>query len=126
MPLIHVADTTFASGLLGKGIAILPSVGEVRSPVAGRIASLFATLHAIGIESDDGVELLIHVGIDTVKLDGKFFSAHVNVGDKVNTGDRLISFDIPAIREAGFDLTTPVLISNSDDFTDVLPTARRR
>ena len=59
--------------------------------------------------------------IDTVKLDGKFFSAHVNVGDKVNTGDRLISFDIPAIREAGFDLTTPVLISNSDDFTDVLP-----
>ena len=81
---------------------------------------MFATLHAIGIESDDGVELLIHVGIDTVKLDGKFFSAHVNVGDKVNTGDRLISFDIPAIREAGFDLTTPVLISNSDDFTDVL------
>ncbi len=67
MPLIHVADTTFASGLLGKGIAILPSVGEVRSPVAGRIASLFATLHAIGIESDDGVEILIHVGIDTVK-----------------------------------------------------------
>ena len=121
VPLIHVADTTFASGLLGKGIAILPSVGEVRSPVAGRIASLFATLHAIGIESDDGVEILIHVGIDTVKLDGKFFSAHVNVGDKVNTGDRLISFDIPAIREAGFDLTTPVLISNSDDFTDVLP-----
>ena len=71
VPLIHVADTTFASGLLGKGIAILPSVGEVRSPVAGRIASLFATLHAIGIESDDGVEILIHVGIDTVKLDGK-------------------------------------------------------
>ncbi len=72
------------------------------------------------------MEILIHVGIDTVKLDGKFLSAHVNVGDKVNTGDRLISFDIPAIREAGFDLTTPVLISNSDDFTDVLPTARRR
>ncbi|WP_179309507.1 glucose PTS transporter subunit IIA, partial [Escherichia coli] len=95
--------------------------GEVRSPVAGRIASLFATLHAIGIESDDGVEILIHVGIDTVKLDGKFFSAHVNVGDKVNTGDRLISFDIPAIREAGKCLTTVVLISNSDDFTDVLP-----
>ncbi len=110
-----------ASGLLGKGIAILPSVGEVRSPVAGRIASLFATLHAIGIESDDGVEILIHVGIDTVKLDGKFFSAHDNVGDKVNTVDRLISFDIPAIREAGFDVTTQVLFCNSDDFTYVLP-----
>ena len=75
----------------------------------------------LALSPDDGVEILIHVGIDTVKLDGKFFSAHVNVGDKVNTGDRLISFDIPAIREAGFDVTTPVLISNSDDFTDVLP-----
>lgn len=73
MPLIHVADTTFASGLLGKGIAIMPSVGEVRSPVAGRIASLFATLHAIGIESDDGVEILIHVGIDTVNWTANSF-----------------------------------------------------
>ena len=82
---------------------------------------LAETLHAFGLETDSGAEILIHVGIDTVKLDGKFFSAHANVGDKDNTGDRLISFDIPAIREAGFDVTTPVLISNSDDFTDVLP-----
>lgn len=123
VPLIYVPDTTFASGLLGKGVAIAPSEGEVYSPVEGRVASLFATLHAIGIASDDGVEILIHVGIDTVKLDGKFFTAHVSVGDKVSTGDRLISFDLPAIREAGFDLTTPILISNSDEFTNVLPYA---
>lgn len=116
-----VADATFASGLLGKGIAIRPSVGEVISPVKGRIASLFTTLHAIGIESEDGVEVLIHVGIDTVKLNGQFFQAYVNPGDSVQVGDRLISFDISSILAAGFDLTTPVVISNSDDFTDVLP-----
>lgn len=121
IPLANVADTTFASGLLGNGIAVRPLIGEVRSPVKGRIASLFETLHAIGIESDDGAEILIHVGIDTVKLKGQFFEAHVTVGDCVNVGDCLISFDIPAIEDAGFDLTTPILISNSDTFADVLP-----
>lgn len=119
-PLTDVADATFASGLLGKGIAILPDIGEVCSPVKGRIASLFETLHAIGIESDDGVEILIHVGIDTVKLNGQYFTAHVHPGDEVNVGDRLLTFDLSAIAAAGFDLTTPVLISNSDDYTDVL------
>lgn len=120
VPLSDVTDPTFASGLLGKGVAVKPTIGEVRSPVNGSVASLFETLHAIGIESEDGKEILIHVGIDTVKLKGQHFSAHINVGDPVKAGDRLISFDIPAIRAAGFDLTTPVVISNSDDFTDVL------
>ncbi|MEE9655978.1 PTS beta-glucoside transporter subunit IIABC [Kluyvera ascorbata] len=116
-----VTDATFASGLLGNGVAILPTLGEVRSPVKGRVASLFATLHAIGIESSDGVEVLIHVGIDTVKLNGQYFTAHVQIGDDVAVGDRLLTFDADAIAAAGFDLTTPVLISNSDDYTDVLP-----
>lgn len=119
--LSEVTDTTFASGLLGKGVAILPTLGEVCSPVKGRVASLFATLHAIGIESSDGVEVLIHVGIDTVKLNGQYFTAHVQIGDDVAVGDRLLTFDADAIAAAGFDLTTPVLISNSDDYTDVLP-----
>ncbi|HAU3224141.1 TPA: PTS beta-glucoside transporter subunit IIABC [Salmonella enterica subsp. houtenae] len=123
VPLSDVADATFASGLLGKGIAITPSIGEVLSPVSGRVASLFATLHAIGIESDDGVEILIHVGIDTVKLNGQYFTAHTKPGDHVKPGDCLISFDIPSILAAGFDLTTPIVISNSDDYTDVLPLA---
>ena len=119
--LSEVSDTTFAGGVLGKGIAIKPILGEVRSPVNGRVVSLFKTLHAIGIESDEGVEVLIHVGIDTVKLDGQFFTAHISVGDNVKVGDSLISFDIPAIKSAGFDLTTPIIISNSDSYKDVLP-----
>lgn len=121
VPLSGVADATFASGLLGKGIAIKPSVGEVISPVNGRVASLFETLHAIGIESDEGIEILIHVGIDTVKLNGQHFNAHIKAGDYVKSGDCLISFDISSIHAAGFDLTTPIVISNSDDFCDVLP-----
>lgn len=126
IPLTETADATFASGLLGKGIAIKPSVGEVVSPVNGQIASLFETLHAIGIESDDGVEVLIHVGIDTVKLNGQYFTAHIKPGDRVTIGDSLITFDIPSIVAAGFDITTPVVISNSDDFTDVLPLASEK
>lgn len=120
-PLAAVPDATFASGILGKGIAVVPDAGEVRSPVNGRVASLFGTLHAIGIESEDGVEILIHVGINTVKLNGQHYTAHVRVGDAVRVGDSLITFDISSIAAAGFDLTTPVLISNSDDYTDVLP-----
>ncbi len=100
--------------------------GEVVSPVNGQIASLFETLHAIGIESDDGVEVLIHVGIDTVKLNGQYFTAHIKPGDRVTIGDSLITFDIPSIVAAGFDITTPVVISNSDDFTDVLPLASEK
>ncbi|XPE24943.1 PTS glucose transporter subunit IIA [Shigella sonnei] len=94
---------TFASRLLGKGIAIMPSVGEVRSPVAGPIASSFApaTLHAIGIESDDGVEICFMSVSRTPKLDGKFFPLTSTWVTRSDTGDRLISFDIPAIREAG-------------------------
>jgi PTS system beta-glucosides-specific IIC component len=121
VPLSDVADATFASGLLGKGVAVIPSVGEVRSPVNGQVVSLFETRHAIGIESTEGTEILIHVGIDTVKLKGQYFTAHVKIGDSVSAGDCLITFDIPAIIHAGFDLTTPVLVSNSDDYTDVLP-----
>lgn len=115
-----VTDATFASGALGKGVAIVPALGEVRAPVNGRVVSLFATLHAIGIESSDGVEILIHVGIDTVKLNGQYFTAHINIGDEITMGDILLTFDIATISAAGFDLTTPILISNSDDYTDVL------
>ncbi|MGE4802636.1 PTS beta-glucoside transporter subunit IIABC [Yersinia hibernica] len=121
LALTDVNDTTFASGLLGAGIAIIPQHGRVVSPVAGVVASLFKTHHAIGIESDFGTEILIHVGIDTVKLEGQYFTAHVNVGDRVNTGDLLLEFDCVAITAAGYDLTTPVIISNSEDYQDILP-----
>lgn len=126
MPLEQVNDATFASGLLGKGVAIAPQQGRVVSPVAGRVASLFKTRHAIGIESDDGAEILIHVGIDTVKLDGLHFSAHVQEGDRVQPGDLLIEFDQAAIHAAGFDTTTPIIISNSDDYVEVLASGESR
>ncbi|PLR33994.1 PTS beta-glucoside transporter subunit IIABC [Chimaeribacter californicus] len=116
----QVPDKTFASGLLGKGVAIVPEEGRVTSPVDGEIASVFATRHAIGITSQGGSEILIHVGIDTVKLDGHYFTAHVKAGDRVAAGDLLLTFDRQAIAAAGYDLTTPMLVNNSDDFTDVL------
>ena len=117
----QVKDPTFASGLLGKGVAIVPTTGRVVSPVNGTIASLFKTHHAIGIESDEGAEILIHVGIDTVKLDGKFFTPHVAVDAVVKQGDLLLEFDMQGIADAGYDLTTPVLVTNSDDYLDVIP-----
>lgn len=115
----QVPDSTFASGLLGRGVAIIPAVGKVIAPFPGEVASLFQTKHAIGLQSDSGIELLIHVGIDTVKLDGVSFTAHVKEGDRVQAGDLLIEFDRQAILDAGYDLATPIIISNSDDYREI-------
>ena len=119
LALYQVPDITFASGLLGKGVAIIPAVGKVIAPFSGEVASLFQTKHAIGLLSDSGIELLIHVGIDTVKLDGVPFTAHVKEGDRVQAGDLLLEFDRQAILDAGYDLATPIIISNSDDYRSV-------
>lgn len=97
LALDQVPDSTFASGLLGQGVAIIPSVGKVIAPFSGEVASIFQTKHAIGLLSDSGIELLIHVGIDTVKLDGVPFTAHVKEGDKIKAGDLLLEFDRQAI-----------------------------
>ena len=115
----EVNDATFASGLMGKGVAIVPSVGEAVAPEDGEVVSLFRTKHAIGFQTDSGAEMLIHIGIDTVKLDGQHFEAHVEAGQKVKKGERLVSFDIDAIKQAGFEVTTPIIITNSDDYLDV-------
>ncbi len=123
LALDQVPDTTFASGLLGKGVAIIPSDNKVIAPFAGEVASLFQTKHAIGLLSDNGIEVLIHVGIDTVKLEGKPFTAHVKVGDRVQAGDLLVEFDRQAIIDAGYDLATPIIISNSDDYHEVITVA---
>ncbi|WP_407438140.1 PTS beta-glucoside transporter subunit IIABC [Lelliottia sp.] len=123
LALDQVPDSTFASGLLGQGVAIIPSDNKVIAPFAGEVASLFQTKHAIGLLSESGIEVLIHVGIDTVKLDGKPFTAHVTVGDKVQPGDLLLEFDRQAIIDAGYDLATPIIISNSDDYRDVVTVA---
>ncbi|EPH0090879.1 PTS beta-glucoside transporter subunit IIABC [Pluralibacter gergoviae] len=112
-----VPDATFASGLIGAGAAIIPSEGRVVAPFHGEVSSLFSTKHAIGLLSRSGIEVLIHVGIDTVKLNGEHFTACVKEGDTVKPGDLLITFDIRAITDAGYDLTTPVLVSNSDSYS---------
>ncbi|WP_414148699.1 PTS beta-glucoside transporter subunit IIABC [Erwinia sp. BNK-24-b] len=125
IPLEKVADETFASGLLGKGIAIIPESGRVISPVDGTVASIFRTGHAVGLIADNGIEIMIHVGMDTVQLNGKHFTAHVTQEQAIRCGDVLIEFDIPALREAGYDLTTPVIVTNSDDYLDVLPASEQ-
>ncbi|MCD7091724.1 MULTISPECIES: PTS beta-glucoside transporter subunit IIABC [Klebsiella pneumoniae complex] len=121
LPLEQLNDQTFASGLIGKGSAIKPLIGRVVSPVNGTISSLFKTFHAIGVTSAEGAEILIHVGIDTVKLDGQHFMPRVKTGDKVRVGDVLVEFDLQAITAAGYDITTAVIVTNTDDYLDVLP-----
>lgn len=115
----EVNDPTFAQEMLGKGIAIKPSKGRVVAPIDGEITILFETKHAISIVSEQGVELLIHIGLDTVNLKGENFTTHVKAGDKVKSGDLLIEFDIEKIKEAGYDTITPVVICNTFEFADV-------
>ena len=119
IPLSDTPDAVFASGAMGKGVAIEPSVGEVVAPADGVIRLLFPTNHAIGLATDDGAELLIHVGMDTVALDGKGFTAHVTQGSKVKKGQLLLSFDIEAIKEAGYPVTTPIIVTNTADYAKV-------
>ncbi len=123
LALDQIPDPTFASGLLGQGAAIIPSDNKVIAPFAGEVASLFQTRHAIGLLSHSGVELLIHVGIDTVRLGGKPFTAHVKVGDTFSAGDLLLEFDRQAILDAGYDLATPIIITNSDEYPEVMTVA---
>ncbi len=114
--LSQATDPVFAQGAMGQGVVIEPSEGELVAPVNGVVSVLFPTKHAVGIVSDEGVELLMHIGMDTVNLEGKGFEAHVDQGDKVSVGDKLISFDMSAIKEAGYVTETPVIITNQDQF----------
>lgn len=119
IPLSQVKDETFAGEVLGKGMAVIPSEGKIFAPCSGTIDSVFDTKHAIGMTSSDGVELLIHVGINTVELNGAHYTSHVSDGDTVEKGQLLLEFDIPAITAAGYDITTPVIVTNSDDYQQV-------
>ncbi|MEY8700723.1 PTS system trehalose-specific EIIBC component [Streptococcus ferus] len=115
-PLSEAVDPVFAQGVMGTGVLVLPSEGELVAPVDGVVSVLFPTKHAIGLVSDDGVELLVHIGMDTVNLEGKGFEAHVKQGDHVKVGDKLISFDIETIKEAGYPVETPVIVTNQNDY----------
>ncbi len=119
--LSDVKDDAFASGILGSGVAVMPEEGVLYAPVDGMISALFPTGHAIGMKTENGVELLMHVGMDTVQLDGKGFTPLVKEGDVVKQGQKLLEFDRKLIQEAGYSLVTPVIITNSDDFAEVIP-----
>lgn len=115
MPLSDVKDEVFSSGILGKGFAIFPTKGELCSPVDGIVILIPSTKHSIAVQDASGAEILMHIGMDTVKLNGKGFEPQVKVGDKIKKGQLLVKFDIEDIKAAGYDLTTPVVITNSDD-----------
>lgn len=119
VPLAEVKDEAFASGALGDGIAIEPTDGELVAPADGEISSTFETHHAVGMTTTDGAELLMHIGIDTVKLGGKHFTYLVNEGDKVKKGQPLIRFELEAIKAEGYPVTTPLIVCNTDDYAAV-------
>lgn len=122
IPLEQLPDEAIASGAMGKGIVIEPSSGRLTSPVNGTVTTVFPTGHAIGITSNNGAELLIHVGVNTVKLKGQFFDKKVKEGDRVKQGDLLLDFDVEQIRAAGFVTATPIIVTNSASYLDVLKT----
>ena len=120
VPLSSVNDLTFAEEIMGKGIAIIPTEGKVVSPINGTVEMVFNTKHAIGLKSDDGAEILIHIGLDTVKLEGEHFNVFVKNGDRVNVGDKLVEFDKDAIKNKGYDVITPIIVTNTMDYLEVM------
>lgn len=123
VPIEKVEDEVFSQKVLGYGIAIEPSAGRLYAPCDGIISGVIDTRHAINITSDTGAEILLHIGIDTVNLKGKFFKAKVKDGDKIKKGDLLVEFDVNGIRSAGYKLTTPMIVCNSTDYTNIVPDA---
>ena len=121
-PLSEVADQVFSSEAMGKGIAIVPTEGKVYAPADGEVTAFFNTGHAVGITTEKGAQIIIHVGMDTVQLEGQGFSPKVKQGDKVKKGDLLLEFDIDYIKGQGYSVETPVVITNSDKYADIIPT----
>jgi PTS system beta-glucosides-specific IIC component len=119
--LSDVKDEAFSSGAMGQGLGIEPTEGKVYAPIDGEITTFFPTGHAIGITSDNGIEILIHVGMDTVELNGKGFTPKKKQGDRVTKGELMLEFDMNLIKEAGYSTVTPMIITNSDEFADIIP-----
>lgn len=117
--LSQVSDPTFGECMLGKGVAILPAEGKVYAPADGEISMMFETHHAVSMVTTEGIELLIHIGLETVALKGDGFEAHVQSGDQVKKGDLLLSMDLENIKAAGYDIISPIVVCNTDDYTDV-------
>lgn len=125
-PLSEVNDPVFGEKILGDGLAIKPLTGKLVAPVNGTVGMLFDTKHAISLISEQGAEVLIHVGLDTVNLKGKFYKSFVKTGDKVKAGDLLLEFDIEQIKAAGYDVITPVIICNTAAYSEIIPVTGKR
>ena len=125
LELAQVEDAAFSAGILGKGCAIVPAEGEVYAPADGVLTTLFPTKHALGITSDDGVEVLIHIGLNTVQLNGEGFTAHVQQGARVSRGQHLLSFDLADLKDKGYCLQTPVIITNTNNYLEILSTMQK-
>lgn len=119
VPLSEVSDPTFADGILGQGAAVIPTDGRFLSPVDGTVTTVFPTGHAAAITSTDGVEVLLHIGLDTVKLNGTHFTIHAEEGQQVKRGDLLLEADLEQIKAAGYDTITPIVICNTDAYAEV-------
>lgn len=122
IPLSEVQDTAFSQELLGKGVGIIPKKGEVFAPFDGTVVTLFPSKHAIGLLSESGMELLIHIGLNTVQLEGKYFESFVKQGDRIVQGQKLVTFDIARIQAAGYSIETPVIVTNSSNYLDIITT----
>ena len=115
----EVPDPVFSGKILGDGAAVIPSEGKILSPVDGEVASVAETLHAYGIRTEDGLEILIHVGIDTVQMNGDGFTGHVKAGDQVKKGQLLLEVDLEKVKAAGYDTVTPMLVCNTPDYASM-------
>ncbi len=120
VPLSEVNDSAFSQEILGKGIAIIPARGRIVAPADGVLTVMFETRHAVSITTDRGAEVIVHVGLDTVNLKGEYYTSYKKQGDRVKAGELLLEFDIPAIREAGYDVITPVIVCNTPDYPDIV------
>lgn len=115
----EVNDPTFAEEMLGKGAAVIPEEGKIYAPADGEIGMVFDTLHAVSMTTDFGAEILIHIGLDTVKMKGEGFTGHVKAGDHVKKGDLLLEVDLEKVKAAGYDTITPVIVCNTPDYSSV-------
>lgn len=120
VPLSQVSDPTFSQEILGKGVAIIPSRGRIVAPANGVLTVMFETKHAISVTTDGGAELIVHVGLDTVKLKGEHYTSFKKQGERVKAGELLLEFDLDAIKEAGYDVITPVIVCNTPNFPDMV------
>ena len=119
VPLSEVSDPTFSEGILGQGAAVIPTGNQFFSPVDGTVNTVFPTGHAAALTSSDGVEVLLHIGLDTVKLNGKHFTIHVEEGQQIKKGALLLEADLEQIKAAGYDTITPVIVCNTEEFAEI-------